>query len=175
MDFINTKSLTISEAFIEPSLSNAKPGDSFQFQRLGYFNVDDDSTSDKIIFNKTVGLKDSWAKKKPVQKQVVQQQRPQILPINEIMKFGKKFTKFPTEKQEEVKKQIQELAKNITYEELQPLFGTAIKKAGTRIVAMISLGVLLESGQEINDEINEFIHKALEDKNEALVKEAKSL
>ncbi len=175
MDFINPNSLTISEGFLEPSLASVKKGDSFQFQRLGYFNVDDDSNSDKLVFNKTVGLRDSWAKKKPVQKQQTQQQRPQISAINEIMRFGKKYTKFPTEKQEEVKKQIQELAKNISYEELQPFFGTAIKKAGTRIVTIISLGVLLNNGQERNDEINDFIAKALDDKNEVLVREAENL
>ncbi|MCF6308437.1 MAG: glutamine--tRNA ligase/YqeY domain fusion protein [Flavobacteriaceae bacterium] len=173
MDFINPNSLTISEGFLEPSLATVKKGDSFQFQRLGYFNVDDDSNSDKLVFNKTVGLRDSWAKQKP--KQQTQQQRPQISAINKTMRFGKKYTKFPAEKQEEVKKQIQELAKNITYEELQPFFGTALKKAGTRIVTMISLGVLLNNGQERNDDIKDFIAKALDDKNEVLVLEAKNL
>jgi glutaminyl-tRNA synthetase len=48
---------------IEPWLAaNAKPGDKFQFQRLGYYVVDKDSTPEKIIFNKTIGLKDTWAK-----------------------------------------------------------------------------------------------------------------
>ncbi len=46
MDFINPNSLKIIEAFVEPSLKDAKIGDRFQFQRLGYFNVDDDSTSE---------------------------------------------------------------------------------------------------------------------------------
>ena len=175
MDFINTNSLTVTEAFIEPSLASVKKGDSYQFQRLGYFNVDDDSSSDKIVFNKTVGLRDSWAKKKPVQKQAAPQQRPQISPINEIMRFGKKYSKFSTEKQEEAKIQIQELAEKITYDELQAFFGTAIKKAGTRIVTMISLGVLLKNGQSKNEAVNDFISKALEDRNELLVSEAKQL
>ena len=43
-------------------LGNANPEDKFQFQRLGYFVVDRDSTSDKIVFNRTVPLRDSWAK-----------------------------------------------------------------------------------------------------------------
>ncbi len=175
MDFINPNSLTISEGFLEPSLASVKKGDSFQFQRLGYFNVDDDSTSEKLVFNKTVGLRDSWAKQKPKPAQQTPKAKPQISAINEIMRFGKKYTKFPTEKQEEVKKQIQELAKNITYEELQPFFGTAIKKAGTRIVTIISLGVLLNNGQETNEDIKEFITKALEDKNEVLVGEANNI
>jgi glutaminyl-tRNA synthetase len=63
MEFINPNSLEIiSEAYIEPSLATAQEGDSFQFQRLGYFNVDKDSNPDKLIFNRTVALRDSWAK-----------------------------------------------------------------------------------------------------------------
>ncbi len=172
MDFVNPHSLDISEAFLEPSLSSAKAGYSFQFQRLGYFHVDDDSSSDKLIFNKTVGLRDSWAKKKPTLNQHKQLQRQQLSAIVEIMRFGKKYTRFPLEKQETTKTQTQKLAENITYEELRPLFGTAVKKAGTRIVTMISLGVLIKRGQEANDEIKAFVNKALEDKNELLVKEA---
>ena len=63
MEFVNPNSLEIIEAFLEPSLQFAKIGERFQFQRLGYFNVDDDSTSENLVFNKTVGLRDSWAKK----------------------------------------------------------------------------------------------------------------
>jgi glutaminyl-tRNA synthetase len=60
MEFVNPNSLEIITAFVEPSLQSAKIGERFQFQRLGYFNVDDDSTSEKLVFNKTVGLRDSW-------------------------------------------------------------------------------------------------------------------
>jgi glutaminyl-tRNA synthetase len=49
---------------VEECLKDAQPGDSFQFQRIGYFNVDIDSTPDKLVFNRTVPLRDSWAKKK---------------------------------------------------------------------------------------------------------------
>ncbi|MFT6699394.1 MAG: glutaminyl-tRNA synthetase [Porticoccaceae bacterium] len=63
MEFVNPNSLEIINAFIEPSLQTAKIGERFQFQRLGYFNVDDDSTSDDLVFNKTVGLRDSWGGK----------------------------------------------------------------------------------------------------------------
>jgi len=175
MDFINPNSLTVSEAFIEPSLASAKKGESFQFQRLGYFNVDDDSTPEIIVFNKTVGLRDSWVKKKAIKKQAVPSQEHNILPLNEIMRFGKKYTKLSTEKQIEVKHRIEELAKKISYEELIPFFGTALKKAGTRIVTMISLAVLIKDHQEITPEIKAFVLKALEDKNELLVKEAKKL
>jgi len=62
-EFINPNSLEINtNAFVEPSLKEAKIGDRFQFQRLGYFNLDDDSTQDHLVFNRTVPLRDSWAK-----------------------------------------------------------------------------------------------------------------
>lgn len=62
-DYINTDSLTIiPKAYIEPALAEAAETDRFQFLRIGYFALDKDSTADKIVFNKTVGLKDSWAK-----------------------------------------------------------------------------------------------------------------
>jgi len=63
MEFLNPNSLEVIEAFVEPSLQTAKIGERFQFQRLGYFAVDNDSTAKKLVFNKTVGLRDSWAKK----------------------------------------------------------------------------------------------------------------
>jgi glutaminyl-tRNA synthetase len=60
MEFVNPDSLEIIEAFVEPSLQSAKVGERFQFQRLGYFNVDDDATAAHLVFNKIVGLRDSW-------------------------------------------------------------------------------------------------------------------
>lgn len=61
-EMLNPDSLKIANAFIEPWLTNAQPLLNFQFQRIGYFNVDPDSTADKMVFNRTVSLKDSWAK-----------------------------------------------------------------------------------------------------------------
>ena len=63
MEFINPNSLEVITAFVEPSLQTASIGERFQFQRLGYFNVDDDATKENLVFNKTVGLRDSWTKK----------------------------------------------------------------------------------------------------------------
>ncbi len=63
LDFMNKTSLEVVKGFVEPSLANVKPNDKFQFQRLGYFNVDKDSTASKLVFNKTVGLKDPWEEK----------------------------------------------------------------------------------------------------------------
>ena len=47
---------------VEPGLSSAKPQDRFQFERIGYFCLDDDSKEGKLIFNRTVTLRDTWAK-----------------------------------------------------------------------------------------------------------------
>ncbi len=62
MDFVNPNSLEVITAFCEPSLASAKKGDTFQFQRKGYFCVDKDSSEGKLVFNRTVPLRDSWAK-----------------------------------------------------------------------------------------------------------------
>ena len=62
-DFINEDSLKQITAQVEPSLVNLTPGTNVQFQRLGYFVTDIDSTEDNLVFNKTVGLRDTWAKK----------------------------------------------------------------------------------------------------------------
>lgn len=60
--FINPNSLKVITGYVEPSLVTSKELDHFQFQRLGYFCVDRDSTAEKLVFNKTVGLRDTWAK-----------------------------------------------------------------------------------------------------------------
>lgn len=64
-EFLNPDSLTVlTHCKTEPSLKSACHLDQLQFTRLGYFNVDTDSTPDKLVFNRTVGLKDTWAKQK---------------------------------------------------------------------------------------------------------------
>lgn len=60
--YLNPTSLATVSAVVEPSLKNAPRGTSYQFQRLGYFVVDTAATSDQLVFNKTVGLRDTWAK-----------------------------------------------------------------------------------------------------------------
>ena len=60
--FINQNSLKTLTGRVEPGLIKAKPGDQFQFQRMGYFVLDKDSTQGNLIFNKTVGLRDTWSK-----------------------------------------------------------------------------------------------------------------
>ena len=63
MDHINPESFSTKEGWVEPSLQNTAPGVRFQFQRLGYYITDPDTKSGKLVFNKTVGLRDTWAKK----------------------------------------------------------------------------------------------------------------
>ena len=60
---LNSDSLSIITAFVEPSLKGAKDFENYQFQRLGYFVVDPDSTPELLVFNKTVGLRDTWSKR----------------------------------------------------------------------------------------------------------------
>jgi glutaminyl-tRNA synthetase len=52
----------VSDCRLEPSLKGARPGSRYQFERLGYFSVDPDSAPDKLVFNRTVTLRDTWAK-----------------------------------------------------------------------------------------------------------------
>jgi glutaminyl-tRNA synthetase len=60
---LNPNSLEVlSSSKLEPSLADVKPGERFQFERLGYFNVDLDSNAEKLVFNRTVTLRDTWAK-----------------------------------------------------------------------------------------------------------------
>ncbi len=181
MDFVNPDSLNVITGYIEPSLKDVKPLDQFQFQRLGYFNVDPDSVSNKLVFNKTVGLRDTWAKTKPdtgIQKvqTTTKPQQNQVPAIEEIKRAGKKYTNVPDQKREALKTKIKEAAKSVAIEELEPLYATAVKKAGTRIATMIALGVFLENKNlEPNQLAKDFITKALEDNNDLLKHEASIL
>ncbi|MCH1417875.1 MAG: glutamine--tRNA ligase/YqeY domain fusion protein [Flavobacteriaceae bacterium] len=63
LDFVNPDSFSIQNAKIEPSLASLAIGERVQFQRLGYYTLDKDATSSNLVFNKIVGLRDTWAKK----------------------------------------------------------------------------------------------------------------
>ena len=60
--YINPDSLQVITGYLEPSLKSAEAGERYQFQRLGYFCVDTDTNAEQLVFNKTVGLRDTWAK-----------------------------------------------------------------------------------------------------------------
>ncbi|PTN07336.1 glutamine--tRNA ligase/YqeY domain fusion protein [Mangrovibacterium marinum] len=63
LEFLNPDSLEVLDnCYVEPFVKDAKALDSFQFERLGYFNVDPDTSSDKLVFNRTAPLRDTWAK-----------------------------------------------------------------------------------------------------------------
>ncbi|MBN2090020.1 glutamine--tRNA ligase/YqeY domain fusion protein [candidate division KSB1 bacterium] len=63
LEYFNKNSLVvISNCLVEPSLKDVKPGEIYQFERQGYFCVDPDTTAEKLVFNRTVTLKDTWAK-----------------------------------------------------------------------------------------------------------------
>ncbi len=64
MEFLNPESLKVVKGYVEPGLAGAEPLDHFQFQRIGYFNLDPDSKPDALVFNRTVPLRDTWTKKK---------------------------------------------------------------------------------------------------------------
>jgi glutaminyl-tRNA synthetase len=62
-DYLNTDSLqVVTSVYAEPALLDAKLEDRFQFLRKGYFCLDPDSTSDRLVFNRTVTLRDMWSK-----------------------------------------------------------------------------------------------------------------
>jgi glutaminyl-tRNA synthetase len=182
MQYVNPKSLeVIKNAFVEPYLKNAKVGEGFQFQRLGYFNLDTDATAANLVFNKTVGLKDSWTKQKPkpqnnqpIQNKP-QQQQSQKNPINEIKKLGKKYDNFSGPKLEAAKTKILKFAEDVSYEDLEPLFETPAKKVGTRIATLITLGVLLKKGQERTENVNSFIESVSKETNELIIEELKNI
>ena len=171
--FINPKSLKVRNAFIEPHIKKASIGQHFQFQRLGYFNLDKDSSFNHLVFNKTVGLRDAWGKKPTKQPQKTQSSpNSKRKPIDIIKQLGKKYTNLPEAKQQKVKAEIKTLAKEVSYEDLQMLFNTAEKKVGTRIAVAITLKVLIANGLTPNDQINEFLLSVKSDKNPLLKNEA---
>ena len=165
--FINKDSLKVRRAFVEPFLVKALPGDKFQFQRLGYFNTDDDSTDKMLVFNKTVSLREVKIKA-PKQQQGFSQLNNQKPPIEAIKKFGKKYMNLSEEKQADAKRAIIELSKEIIYSDIAPLFLTAVKKRGTRAVALICLSQLKNSKNPFPAEAKLFIQQAFEDENQVL-------
>ena len=162
--FINKSSLKVREAFVEPSLKSALPGNKFQFQRLGYFNTDDDSTKELLIFNKTVSLREVKIKKSKEQLTHTQPafQKP---PIEAIKKFGKKYMNLSEEKKADAREAILVLSKEITYADVAPLFSTAIKKRGTRAVALICLSQMKLSSGPFPVEAKNFIEVASNDES----------
>lgn len=172
MSFLNEDSFFSTKAYAEPLLATAKPGQSFQFQRLGYFVCDSDSNQEEKVFNKTVGLRDTWGKQNPEKKQAPQPTSA-ATPIDVLRRTGKKFMNMPSEKQEAAKQSLQKIAAQISLEELAPLFSTATKKTGTRMAVLIVLQAQQASGHTLDAPARDFIKKAQEDNNQQLAQYAK--
>lgn len=92
LDFVNPDSLKVVKGFVEPSLKDANVEDKFQFQRIGYFTIDKDSTADKLVFNKTVGLKDMWAEQSKKEENI----------INNSLKDLNKYFKVSTDEERSI-------------------------------------------------------------------------
>jgi len=105
LDFVNPNSLKTVTGYVEPSLTTAKEGESFQFQRVGYFCVDRDSTPEKLVFNKTVDLKDSWEEKGKKEENTVN---------NSLKEINKYFKVNTEEERSAIEKTIGENIKTIT-------------------------------------------------------------
>ncbi|MEC7782587.1 MAG: glutamine--tRNA ligase/YqeY domain fusion protein [Bacteroidota bacterium] len=176
MEHLNPNSLETITGYLEPSLSEVEPMDIFQFQRLGYFNVDKDSTAEHLVFNKTVGLRDTWAKveskstKQEQPKAAPKKQIPQIPALNEIKKVGKKLAQIPDEKRVKAIARIRELAKDVDYEELKELFNTSAKKIGTRLAVLETLIVLIQLNKvdQKNEEVAAYLEEMKTSGNELL-------
>lgn len=168
LELINPDSLNINEnTFLEPSLKTAKVGDRFQFQRLGYFAVDDDSTSEHLVFNRTVALKDSW--KKETAKKHVQQSVKKDMAMDEIMSFAGKYLKSREEdERQELVSNIYGLSAKVSLENLL----NGIKSAATN-KEFLTYFMILNSKKVSVDVantdsfqlLNEFVGKGLVMKN----------
>ena len=125
IEFINPNSLTVLEnAYVEPSLKESKVGDRFQFQRLGYFTIDNDSTSAHLVFNRTVALKDSWAKKENKNQQKKTSKIDSS--VIEIMAFAGKYLKSREEEERQsLITSIFEWSKKVSFETLLSLIKSA--------------------------------------------------
>ncbi|HEY0045247.1 MAG TPA: glutamine--tRNA ligase/YqeY domain fusion protein [Flavobacterium sp.] len=86
LEFVNPDSLKIITGYVEPSLQHVKVEEKFQFQRLGYFTVDRESTEEKLVFNRTVGLKDTWEEKGKKEENIINNS------LKEINRFFKAST-----------------------------------------------------------------------------------
>ena len=139
LDFMNPNSLQISTSFVEPSLQTVQAGDKFQFQRLGYFNVDKDSTAEKLVFNKTVGLKDAWEEKGKKEE-------------NLLMNTQKEINKYVKEKDpsaaELVLKTIVENIKNIDNYSL--VNQTIVKNIKNDNNSLLFANLILEHSDKVN-------------------------
>jgi glutaminyl-tRNA synthetase len=159
--FINPNSLSIGSAFVEPSLKTAQAGDKFQFQRKGYFCMDRESSPDRLIFNKTVGLTDSFAKIEKKAKAITRNESfEKVGPL-----AGKYLKARNDEERNGLKEAIAALSKNIPFEAL--LVPMEVAKSNKEILScLLALATGVE-GQE-NKIFEKFIKDTLGSNNSTL-------
>ncbi|RRJ94164.1 glutamine--tRNA ligase/YqeY domain fusion protein [Flavobacterium macacae] len=105
LEFVNPNSLQVIKGYLEPSLKEVQNEDKFQFQRLGYFTVDKDSTAEKLVFNRTVALKDAWEEKGKKEENVIN---------NSLKEINKYFKVGTDEERNAVEKSIGEGLENVS-------------------------------------------------------------
>ena len=157
-EFINPNSLTIGTAFVEPSLTNCVAGDKFQFQRKGYFCTDQDSSSDKLVFNKTVGLTDSFAK---IEKKASAPARNES--FEKVGPLAGKYLKARNDEERNIiKTEISELSKNISFDFL--IVPLEIAKSNKEVLTCL---LVLDAGIETqeNEKFEAFIANNLKSNN----------
>jgi len=166
MEFVNPDSLKISTAYVEPSLKEVKVGDHFQFQRLGYFNVDNDSTTAQLVFNRTVALKDSWAK---IEKKDNRKQTQTNNTLAEIYTAAGKYLKtYEEEERQSLEAKLYELSKKSSQDELLSLLPNAMsnKEFLAYLFMLNSKNIVLDFTNSANfDLANTFLSKAILMKN----------
>ena len=139
LEFMNPNSLQISTGFVEPSLQTVQAGDKFQFQRLGYFNVDKDSTAEKLVFNKTVGLKDAWEEKGKKEENV-------------LMNTQKEINKYVKEKEVSVAEStLKTIVENIkTIDNYSLVNQTIVKNIKNDNNSLLFANLILEHSDKVN-------------------------
>lgn len=164
-EFINPNSLSVGSAFVEPSLKNAQVGDKFQFQRKGYFCVDTEASEGQLIFNKTVGLTDTFAKiEKKAKNPARNESFEKVGPL-----AGKYLKARSDEERNTLKESIAEFGKNIPFEAL--LAPMEIAKSNKEILAcLLTLATGVESQE--NEILLKFAQNTLGTNNSTLKVEA---
>lgn len=139
LEFMNSASLQIVKGYVEPSLAEVKIGEHFQFQRLGYFVADKDSTASKLVFNKTVGLKDAWEEKDKKE-------------ANLLMNTQKEINKYVKEKDENIAISILDnIVNNIkSIDNFSLLSQTVVKNVKNDNNSLLFSNLILEHSDKVN-------------------------
>ena len=164
-DFINPNSLHINmNAFVEPSLKEANIGDRFQFQRLGYFNVDNNSTSDKLVFNRTVALRDTWAK---IEQKSIAPKPEDDTSIKDALSVAGKYLKSREEQERlDLVTNINELSKKVDIKSIFNLMKTVVSnKEYLTYLLLMNAKSPLKIDDNDSKSVTVFLDSALQMKN----------